>query len=127
MRPVEAIKEWHESSVLKASQAQEFSSKFPSLIKGVELWLPGQFNTISTASDVTGGDVMMGSIGQLQAEMIKLNQMTWSASDEDIREWRLTIDPHTKSFGELARFGYSIISSFVEEAVKYKLPMKMDY
>jgi hypothetical protein len=36
-------------------------------------------------ADATGGDVMMGSIGQLRAEMIKLNQMTWSASVNALR------------------------------------------
>jgi len=127
IRPIEAIKEWEESPALKASQAKGFSSKFPSLIKGVELWLPGQFNFIFTASDASGGETLMGSTGRLQAELIKLNQMTWRASDDDIREWRLAIDPNTSSFDELARFGYSIFSSLVEEAVKHKLPMKMDY
>lgn len=126
-RPAAVIKEWHESSVLKASQAQGFSSEFPTLVKGVELWLPGQFNFIFMASDATGEEVMMGATGQLQAELVKLNQMTWRAVDEDINEWRRVIDPNTNSFDELARFGYSIFSSLVEEAVKHELPIKMDY
>jgi len=126
-RPMETIKEWEESPALKASQAKEFSSNFPSLIKGVELWLPGLFNFLFKASDASGADTLMGSTGQLQAELAKLNQMTWRASDQDIREWRLGIDPYTNSFDELARLGYSIFSRLVEEAVKHKLPMKMDY
>ena len=126
-RPSAVIKEWEESSVLKASQAQGVSSLFPSLIEGVELWLPGQFKIIFKACDAAGGEVMMGPSDQLQAEMIKLNQMTWQASDEDTKEWRRVIDPNTKSFDEMARFGYSIFIELVGEAVKHKLPMKLDY
>ncbi len=70
---------------------------------------------------------MMGSTGQLEVELAKLNQMTWRASDKDIEEWRRTIDPNTDSFDELARFGYSIFSSLVEEAIRHNLPLKMDY
>jgi hypothetical protein len=33
----------------------------------------------------------------------------------------------TKSFDELARFGYSIFGELVGEAVKHKLPMKSGY
>lgn len=126
-RPTAVIKEWEESSVLKASQADEFSSEFPCLIKGVELWLPGQFKIIFKASDAAGVEMVMGPIAQLQADLIKLNQMTWRDSDENIKEWRRVIDPNTKSFDELARFSYSIFNELVGEAVKHKLPMKLDY
>ncbi len=126
IRPIE-IEDWSESPVLNASQANEFSSQFPSLVKGVELWLPCQFKIIFTASDPAGVELMVGSAEQLQVELINLNQMTWRASDKQIREWRLSIDPTTKSFDELARLGFSIFSNLVAEAVKHKLPMKMDY
>jgi hypothetical protein len=121
------IKDWEESPVLKASQADEFSSEFPCLIKGVELWLPGQFKIIFKATDAAGVEMIMGPIAQLQTDLIKLNQMTWRASNEEIKEWRRVINPNTKSFDEMARFGYSIFSELVGEAVKHKLPMKLDY
>jgi hypothetical protein len=76
-RPSTKIEDWVEDSVLKASQAEDFSSQFPSLMEGVELWLPGQFKIIFKAYDVAGNEIMMGPTAQLQAELIKLNQMTW--------------------------------------------------
>jgi hypothetical protein len=126
-RPSTVIEDWVEDSVLKASQAEDFSSQFPSLMGGVELWLPGQFKIIFKAFDVAGEEMVMGPIAQLQAELIQLNQMTWRASDEDIKEWRRVIDPYTKSFDEMARFGYSIFRELVGNAVEHKLPMKLDY
>jgi hypothetical protein len=53
--------------------------------------------------------------------------MTWTASNDDIHEWRRVIDPDTKSFDEMAKFGYSIFSELAAEAVKHNLPMKLDY
>src|SRR5262249_52669588 len=107
-RPAKAVKDWQEASILKASCPDDVSTRFPTLIHGVELWLPDRFDFTFTAMDATGEEVSMGSTGQLRAELAALNQMSWRASDDEIREWRREVDPNTDSFDELARFGYSI-------------------
>jgi hypothetical protein len=96
-------------------------------IIGPELWLPADFPVVIEGEDVTGTWMSIGSSAALLGELELLNARTIRASDQDLDRFRTDGPPEDDEFEPLARFGLSVFLGLAGEAVRRRLPLKLDY
>ncbi|MCX7893245.1 MAG: hypothetical protein N2544_12870 [Burkholderiales bacterium] len=114
-RPLMEPDEWHKDPAVLACAAPGFASHFPTLVRGVELWLPGGFDAVLEIP-APGGDVLdAGSTGELARELEDLNAATWAATGAEIRGWTDTVDAQSPRVDDLARRG---LAAFVRAAAR---------
>jgi hypothetical protein len=123
-RPATFPKNWGDDPVLKA--ALEGSPNFRHIL-GPELWLPVRYPETFEAEEPGGDDdVKIGSVFELLEELKRLNDRTWRASPESVREWQEHgFEPN--NFESIASWGYSIWFRLAERAASERLPMRLDY
>ncbi|MFX1237181.1 MAG: hypothetical protein ACFFAS_14915 [Promethearchaeota archaeon] len=126
-RPLVHGKEWSEDPVYLSVIKQEFKTKYGQLINEVEFWFPVKFKFTFKAEAPCGNSFFMGSSFELFHQLKELNQNTWKASEQTIKNWRKLIDPNNPSLEEKAKFGFSIVYNLTNFSISNKTPMKLDY
>lgn len=127
-RPEKTPDSFSEDAAYKASNAVDFQSGYPNLVRGVELWLPCEFDFGFQAMGPAGQPMQFGSSVRLMEELAELNERTWRADDETIRDWRRECPDCEKAPLETkAQFGYTILRHLASQSVEHNLPMKLDY
>jgi len=103
--------------------------RYPSLLRGVEWWLPlGSGPSVFTAPGLSGEPTRMGRIDQLLDELRMLASRLGITGDADLRDIRLAGPPHAESDVESAgRFGLAVFLELAEIAHDTSLPLLLDY
>jgi hypothetical protein len=126
-RPLMEPEEWHKDPAVLASAAPGFASRYATLVRGVELWLPGEFDGV-VEIPAPGGDVLdAGSTAALARELDALNAATWKASAAEIFGWRDTTDEGSPRLEALARRGFSSFVRLVSRVRTKPLSLWLDY
>jgi hypothetical protein len=106
-RPIMEPDEWHKDPVVLASAAQGFATRYATLVRGVELWVPGDFDTVVEIPSPDGDVLDAGSTGELVRELDALNAATWQVTAAQVLGWRDTVDVASSRLEDLARRGFS--------------------
>lgn len=103
-------------------------SKFNSLTKGVELWMPCAVGAIFGAETPNGTTVLMSSIDILQSDLHELNGATWKADQKQIESWLADGTPDYEApFEILAQFAFAVLFEGAKFCEKNYLPLMLDY
>jgi hypothetical protein len=119
--------EWHKDPALARCLAAGFRTRFPTLVRGVELWLPYSGDAIVALPAPAGDDVTTASLAALALELEALNAETWRAATEEALAWREGIDRSSAKLEDLARRGYAIFSGLCAHAARDRLALWLDY
>jgi hypothetical protein len=124
--PLEPL-EWHKDPALARCLAAGFRTRFPTLVRGVELWLPYAGDAIVALPAPAGEDVTTASLAALELELESLNAETWRATTKEALAWREGIDRSSAKLEDLARRGYAIFSGLCAHATRDGLALWLDY
>jgi hypothetical protein len=69
---------------------------------------------------------MIGSVLRLSEQLRQLNEATWNANEDTIRNWR-DEDFDTGGLESMARLGFSSFYCLAEDATHRRLPMRVSY
>jgi hypothetical protein len=127
VRPNETVEKWTADPALQASNVKGFNSRYGQLLKGVELWLPAEFNFTFRAKDAVGNVINLGSSITLLKQLVELNERTWKATPEEVQRWLEEGAEEGASLEEGARFGFAVFQFLAEKSAQHKLPMILDY
>jgi hypothetical protein len=128
-RPKKGWSEWTEDKVWKKVFKQQRSGD------GVrythfylpQLWLPGRFEFPFVVTDLSGVEVVVGSVSVLREQLEDLGRRTVGADAEALsREVADVEDPYAE-FDTAARFALAILLDLAQKAVDHRLPLKLDY
>jgi hypothetical protein len=122
-RPEAPSDDWTSDPVFQ--RVGDSSAEFSHTI-GPELWLPLRFDRPFEAVEPSGNTCKIGSLPALFAELQKLNDLTWKATADQIRQWRMN-DWDPEGAESTARWGFSIWYCLTEFAVTARAPMRLDY
>lgn len=126
-RPVLEPEEWHKDRALAASLAPTFVTRFPTLMRGVELWLPGEFSDIFDVPGPADDELAVGSLGALENELAALNAATWRAAEHEALAWREQVDAGAERVDDLARRGFAIFVGLARHAHANHLSLWLAY
>lgn len=118
--------EWSDDPILQVAMG-DLESKYNHLLANTEIWLPSDIAVPREVPTLGGAPAVIGSVPRLNEQLRRLNTATWSASPEQISEWRRDGAEHGAPLEVSARFGFAIFSELTELAVQHRLPMKLDY
>lgn len=126
-RPLMEPDEWHKDPAVLASAAPGFPTRYATLVRGAELWVPGDFEGVVEVPS-PGGDVLdAGAIGALVRELDALNAATWRATAAEVLGWRDTVDAASSRLEDLARRGFSTFFRVLSRARAKPLAVWLDY
>ena len=120
-RPEEFPPDWTRDREFSKKSSTAFSH-----IIGAELWLPVDFRESFQDTDHRGRKVRIGSVLRLSQQLRQLNEATWNADEDAIRNWR-DEDFDCDSLDSMARLGFSRFYCLTEEAMQQRLPMRVSY
>jgi hypothetical protein len=124
--PMEPL-EWHKDPALARCLAPDFRTRFPTLVRGVELWLPYAAPVIAELPGPAGDTVATGSLAALMRELDTLNEATWNVAFEEALAWRESVDRASVKLEDLARRGYAIVRGLSAHAARERLALWLDY
>lgn len=116
-----------EDPALERSCVDLSASRYPQLLGGNEIWLPGDDNRTFRAADVCGEKKDIGFLAELVNELRELNHRTWGADSETIRRWSLGPPEDRAALEANARFGFAILWLMGATAYHHRFPMLLDY
>ncbi|MES2566279.1 MAG: hypothetical protein V4565_05400 [Bacteroidota bacterium] len=125
--PKEYDENWGESEVYTKASSEDYETSYQQLVKGCEIWLPLNFNFIFNYNDPSENEIAIGSIYALLQNLDKLNAKIWNASKDSIELWAKEIDPASNIYEDKAKFGFSILYTITEFAIRNQTPIKLDY
>ena len=118
---------WSEDPAYARSNDENAASRYPQLVKGVEIWLPVDFNLTFRAPDAAGEPTTFGSSVGLQRELELLNDRTWKADDATVAAWREEGSERGAPLESGARFALAVLLPLVRRANVERLVVKLDY
>ncbi|MCU0897800.1 MAG: hypothetical protein MUC55_09895 [Burkholderiales bacterium] len=126
-RPLMEPEEWHKDPAVLESAAHDFSTGYATLVRGAELWVPGDFDAVVEIPSPAGDVLDAGSVGGLERELDALNAATWRAKAAEVLGWRDTVDAASGRLEDLARRGFSMFFRVVSRARGKPLAVWLDY
>jgi hypothetical protein len=126
-RPALEPLEWHKDPALARSLAAGFRSQFPSLVRGVEMWLPVAGDAIFELPAPTGDDVPAAGLATLTAELDALNAGTWRAATAEALAWRDSVDRESTRLEDLAQRGFALLRGLAGHAAQARLALWLQY
>ncbi len=126
-RPASSTEDWYSDPAFQKSVEPDFQTSFPSLLRDVEAWLPAKFMFNFEAADLADKEMNFGSAYSLRDELYHLNKTTWVASEETLTVWRYEGAEHLAPLETLARCTFAMFWQLVNDAIKHRLIMKLDY
>lgn len=124
-RPSRSVEEWHTDPAY--SRANNGQTRYPTLLRGVEVWLPVDFPFAFDAAWVTGDERVFGSSQQLLRELDDLNAGSWRATRDELADWSREGKAREESLEKGARFALSVFRALGERTVENRLIMLLDY
>jgi hypothetical protein len=126
-RPALEPLEWHKDAALARSLVPGFRSRFPALVRGVEVWLPYEGPALVDLPGPAGDDVPAAGLAALAAELGALNGSTWAVGTDEALAWRDGVDHESTRLEDLARRGYAVFLGLCEHASRRSLALWLDY
>ncbi len=126
LKPAPSVNDWGEDPAYKLSSDDRFPSLYSNLY-GVELWLPCPFRFVFEAEDMGGNLTRVGSSVELARQLEALNERTWMADHDRLRNWRRDGSEHGAPLESGARFAFSVFHDLAKQSVEHRLPMRLDY
>jgi hypothetical protein len=126
-RPVEYVGDFSKDPAFVASTARDYNTRYPNLLRDVEVWLPGDFAFTFRGQNLLGKTATFGSSVYLLRQLRELNARTWKADEPLLQQWRRDGSEHQAPLEKGAWFAFSIMHSLAHEAVEHQLPMLLDY
>ena len=120
---------WSFSESSAFNKAKISPVRYPSLLAGVEWWLPISGGpSIFQTERPTGHPTLMSSIDQLMGELTTLNARTLKLTPSDVgRALQNGPQPRGSKLEDVAAFGLSVFIALCELAVVHRQPLLMDY
>jgi hypothetical protein len=111
------------------NEAAKSPSKYPTLLAGVEWWLPVTTGpSVFSAQRLTGQPTLMGRVDQLVIELQTLARQTGLANAEDLERIRKQGPPAADDDVDTAgRFGLAVFQSLALTAQRERQPLLLDY
>ena len=125
-RPHVHVEDWSSDPAYQASAADGFPSRYSHLYD-VELWLPCPFAFVFQSEDVSGNPLTIGSSVSLQRQLEDLNQRTWQANADTLKQWAFDNSDYGAPLENGARFAFSVFLELARQSVQHKLPMRLDW
>jgi hypothetical protein len=122
----DSAREFGESRAYK--EAAKSQSKYPTLLAGVEWWLPVTTGpSVFSAQRLTGQPTLMGRVDQLVIELQTLARQTGLANAEDLERVRQQGPPAADDVDTAGRFGLAVFQSLALTAQRERQPLVLDY
>ena len=128
--------DWGENQAVKNCLMEEVYIN--SFLNGIELWLPFAESLWFQYVTPTGKEMVMASVGLLEAELQEINNRRWQADEETILSW-LTIEceplanaaeedaPALYDLETLAKVAFAMFYEAVVFAKENRVPIRLDY
>jgi hypothetical protein len=126
-RPAALPTEWDEDAALVRSNAEGFRSRYSHLVRNVELWLPTTLDFTFESEDVDGRRIIVGSSTTLRRQLGELNAATWKMDEDGTAALAREPSRGRATLEDAARHSMAVMSVLVRQAVRYRLPVKLDY
>ncbi|MCZ6787376.1 MAG: hypothetical protein O7E54_09445 [Planctomycetota bacterium] len=126
-RPEKSVEAWSEDPAYTRSNDKDAASRYPNLVKGVEVWLPADFSFTFRGPDAGGEETTFGSSAGLQRELELLNDRTWKADDAALQAWRKKGSESGAPLESGARFALAVLMPLVRQANAERLVVKLDF
>jgi hypothetical protein len=125
--PADSPREFHDAPAYQRAAANP--AKYPTLLAGVEWWLPYEVGpTVFEAPRPTGHPALMGRVNQLLAELELLAASLGVDREEDLVRLRQAGPPELPSDVDSAgRFGLAVFIQLARVAHEAKQPLLLDY
>lgn len=127
IRPDHCVEDWSSDEPYLRSVHPDFKTKYPSLLRDTEFWLPSDFDFTFRAEDPPGNEAGFGSSYALVEELRELNESTWNADQSTISKWRRDGAEHLAPLEQGAKFAFAIFLELAIAATNHGLVMKLDY
>jgi hypothetical protein len=126
-RPANLPKDWDDDPALVRSNANGFRSRYSHLVRNVELWLPHPFDFTFEGEDVDGRRIIFGSAHMLARQLADLNAATWKMDDGEMASLSSRPAPEDAALEPAARRAMAVMTGLAGNAVRHRLPIKLDY
>jgi len=102
-----------------------------SLLKGASWWLPAQTPVMLRGQIPTGDVVTIASTGALLLELLRINELSWKADEEEVLRWfesegKMSADAKRYSAESLAKYAYSVFWQIAKYSLQNGVPVMMD-
>ena len=119
---MERFEQW---PVWQAAQQPGYASRYPSLCRSADLWLPVEEDLLITGPDPSGEiEMTVSAVGSLWRELTALGSAMWRLTPETAGE-PLPVDGD--SFEEAARRAYTHVCRALQFARRHHCPLLLDY
>lgn len=125
-RPVQHLEDWSEDPAYRLTSHAEAENRYSHLYN-VCLWFPTDFGFIFKTEDISGTEMFAGSSVVLLRQLHELNERTWQADASTLHQWRRDGADHGSPLEVGARFAFAVFSELAAEAVRCRLPMRLDW
>ena len=126
-RPQAFVEEWTADPAWQRSTAAGFRTRWPTLLRETEIWLPAEFDFTFAAPDLSGHTVNFGSVHALCDELAELNDSSWNADARTLAIWREQGAGPDSPLETGARFAFAILWELATQARRHALVLKLDY
>jgi hypothetical protein len=96
-------------------------------VRNVELWLPTTLDFTFESEDVDGRRIIVGSSTTLHRQLGELNAATWKMDEDEAAALARERSRGRPSLETAARQSMAVMSALVRQAVRHRLPVKLDY
>ncbi|MBS4916081.1 MAG: hypothetical protein KHZ93_00685 [Clostridiales bacterium] len=145
--PPTVEKNWNFMEHFSIDRLAQDQERIRSLFRGATWWIPLSDSFLFQGPLPNGNQAMIGTVGGLQKELVKLNQLVWQADEDTILCWTKTegypvdgavgpngqfskadIPEHTQYDTEsLAKFAFSMFWQAMCFAKEQQVPVLLDY
>lgn len=125
-RPTQHIQDWSEDPAYRIVSHSDIDNRYSHLYD-LLLWLPSDFGFIFKTSDIAGTELLVGSSMVLLRQLAELNNRTWQADVATLHQWRRDGADSGCPLEVGARFAFAVFYELTMEAVKHRLPMRLDW
>lgn len=127
IRPPEGhVDDWSKDPAYRLSSRPDAKTRYSHLYD-VSLWLPCDFGFVFKTEDIAGSEIMVGSSIFLLKQLGELNTRTWKVEPAILHEWRRNGADHGAPLQAGAMFAFAVFFELADEAVKHRLPMRLDW
>ncbi len=125
--PADSPREFSESGAYK--EAAKSPGRYPSLLAGVEWWLPlSKGPSVFSTQRVTGQPTLMGRVDQLVVELQTMARSLGLDRAEDLERVRQEGPPSSASdIATSGRFGLAVFHALALTAQRERQPLLLDY
>jgi hypothetical protein len=124
--PEEHVDDWSQDPAYRLSAHPDAKTRYSQLYD-VGLWLPSDFGFVFKTEDITRAEILVGSSATLLKQLRELNARTWHAEQGILHQWRRDGADHGAPLQAGARFAFALFSELAGEAIKHRLPMRLDW